>query len=532
VTDRPAGLVFRSALRGTWRSTAAWAALFGVSVAAVAGSYETLYATAADRAAVAALIEGNRAFEALFGQARAMDTAAGFTAWRLGTPASVVVALLGIFGATRLLRGEEEAGRWETLLAGALTPARATAATIAAVATSLSVVAAALFAGLAAAGLGGLDAAVYAVQIGLFGIAFAAIGALTAQLVPARRRAAGMAAAVLGVAYLLRVLADGTEGFGWLRGATPFGWIESTRAYVDVRPAWLLPLALWSLAAAGAAVILAGRRDLGAGWLSSDDERDPSTRLLGSAEVFALRTSLRPAVVWSVTMAVFAGIFGFLASEIVEFLAESDALDRFTASLGAGFDVDGTSGFLGMTFTFVALPVSLAGVYRIIAAREEEATARLDVLLAGDVRRARWLLTWAGVAVATAAVVALVAGVAAFGIAALRGGDLSPVQGLAAAANMLPAAVLFVGVATLAFAVVPRWTAPLAVGAVGAAELLALLGAQRAVPDWLRDLSPFAHVRPVPAVDANLAGAAALVTVGVVAALAGASLFARRDVGA
>ena len=96
---------------------------------------------------------------------------------------------------------------------------------------------------------------------------------------------------------------------------------------------------------------------------------------------------------------------------------------------------------------------------------------------------------------------------------------------LEAGANCLPVALLFLGIAALAYAIVPRASAGIAYGLAHrrvpvAARRLALLG----VPQWLVDLTPFAHVGLVPAQPFRIGAAAVML------ALA-AGVCARRDVG-
>ena len=69
---------------------------------------------------------------------------------------------------------------------------------------------------------------------------------------------------------------------------------------------------------------------------------------------------------------------------------------------------------------------------------------------------------------------------------------------LEAGANCLPVALLFLGIAALAYAVVPRASAGIAYGLVTLAFLWHLVGALLGVPRWLVDLTPFAHVGLVP----------------------------------
>ena len=70
---------------------------------------------------------------------------------------------------------------------------------------------------------------------------------------------------------------------------------------------------------------------------------------------------------------------------------------------------------------------------------------------------------------------------------------------LEAGANCLPVALMFLGVAALAYAIVPRASTGLAYGLVTIAFLWDLFGSLLSVPKWLVQATPFAHVGLVPA---------------------------------
>ncbi len=70
---------------------------------------------------------------------------------------------------------------------------------------------------------------------------------------------------------------------------------------------------------------------------------------------------------------------------------------------------------------------------------------------------------------------------------------------LEAGANCLPVALLFLGVAALAYAVAPRASGGIAYGLVTVAFLWQLVGSLLGAPRWLVELTPFAHVGLVPA---------------------------------
>ena len=144
-------------------------------------------------------------------------------------------------------------------------------------------------------------------------------------------------------------------------------------------------------------------------------------------------------------------------------------------------------GYLGFSFLFFVLRVSLFACSQIAAARHEEADQRLETLLALPVSRRRWLGGRLVLAVAGAAAISLSAGVLAWAGAASQGVDVSLATMLGAGANCLPVSLLFLGIAALAYAAVPRAAAGIAYGLVTVAFLWQLFGALLGAPRWLVD---------------------------------------------
>ena len=122
----------RLTARTAVRSGVIWGLIFGVVVASSAVSYASLYKTTAQRDALESAYGSNTAMAALFGTTHGLQTVAGFTVYKVGMTLSVLGAVWGLLTGTRLLRGEEDQGRWELLLAGPTTRRRATAQALAA----------------------------------------------------------------------------------------------------------------------------------------------------------------------------------------------------------------------------------------------------------------------------------------------------------------------------------------------------------------------------------------------------------------
>ena len=206
----------------------------------------------------------------------------------------------------------------------------------------------------------------------------------------------------------------------------------------------------------------------------------------------------------------------------------STSLVRQIRKLGSG-SILTPSGYLAFVFIFFVLAVSLLGCAQIGAARHEEAEQRLETLLAMPVGRRRWLGGRLVLAAGGAVAVALAAGLFAWAGATSAGVSISLARMLEAGANCLPVGLLFLGIAALAYAVVPRASAGLAYGLVTVAFLWQLFGSLLGAPTWLVDVTPFAHVGLVPTQSFRVVAAIVMVAIGAVCALVALAVFRRRD---
>jgi ABC-2 type transport system permease protein len=100
---------------------------------------------------------------------------------------------------------------------------------------------------------------------------------------------------------------------------------------------------------------------------------------------------------------------------------------------------------------------------------------------------------------------------------------------LEAGGNCLPVALLFLGIAALVYAIVPRASAGIAYGLVTVAFLWQLTGSALGAPKWLLGLTPFAHVGFVPEQPFRTVAAVVMLAIGASCALGAISIFRRRD---
>jgi ABC-2 type transport system permease protein len=532
VTDRraAAAVAIQTARRAA-RSSLGWGAVFGLFVVSSVTNFTTTAKTPAARAQLAASL--GVGFRALFGTARQIDTVAGFTAWRSVGVCSLIGAVWALLLATRTLRGEEQAGRWELLLAGQTTRRGATMQAMAGLGAGLLSLWA-LTAALATA-IGATDQARFSVTASLFlatamvasaGV-FLAVGALTSQLAPTRRQANALGAAVLGACFLMRMVADSGASIQWLRWASPLGWIEELHPLTGSRALALVPLVALTAVAAAAAAGLAGRRDLRASTVPARDTAPARTRLLGSPIGLALRLGQGVSIGWAAALATGGLIGGLVAQSVGTAVNGSSSVNQAVTRLGG--HQGGAATYLGIVFPIAAALVAFAAAGQLAATRDDEAEGYADHLLVRPVSRVRWLTGRLAISAGLVLVVSLVFGLATWAGVATQHSGIGLWQMLQAGSNLAPPALCVLGLGTLVYGLWPRLAITVGYGLVAWSFLVQLIGAVVTTNRFLLDTSLLHHVTPAPAADPNWTSAGWLVVLGLMATTVGLAAFQRRD---
>jgi ABC-2 type transport system permease protein len=488
--------------------------------------YRHAYPTLSDRLAFAHSFANNDALRLFYGYPYKPLTVSGYSAWRVGGTLAILAAVFGLLAAVRAMRAVEDTGRMELILAGAVRRRTTYLAAMAAIAAGVLILWLAELVGFLAGGLPAAGSAYLALATTSVVPVYVGVGAVASQLAPTRRVALELGGAVVGLSLLLRVIADTSTGAGWLRWTTPLGWAEELRPFTGAHPVvLLLPLAASVLLLVVAAWIAAGR-DIGTGVLPARDTAAPRLRLLSSPTAQALRSQRGSLIVWLSSVAVFAFILGRVSKSISS-AGISKSVQREIAKLGSG-SIQTPSGYLAFVFIFFILAVSLFACGQIGGARREEADQQLETLLSMPVSRRGWLGGRLLLATAATVTISVVAGLFTWAGAASQGVSISLPRMLEAGANCVPVALLFLGIAALAYAIVPRASAGIAYGLVTVTFLWQLSGSLLGAPKWLVDLTPFAHVGLVP-VQSLRAAAAIMLGIAVGSALAATWIFQRRD---
>ncbi len=178
----------------------------------------------------------------------------------------------------------------------------------------------------------------------------------------------------------------------------------------------------------------------------------------------------------------------------------------------------------------VAAAYAISAVLRM---RTEETGDRAEPVLATATGRIRWALSYIAVAVAGAALLLAVAGVATglgYGLrAGSAGTEVARMTG--AALGQLPSALVLAAIAVLAFGLWPGASVPAAWTALGLVVLINLFGQVLQLSHWVLDISPFTHAPRLPGGTVSAASLVWLCGLALAMSVAGLAALRRRDIG-
>ncbi len=293
-----------------------FAVFFFVYAAGQVSAYRSTYPTTQDRLDFAKSFGDNKAVRLFYGVPHDLLTAGGYAAWRVAGVLAIFAAAWGLLAAVRSMRAEEDSGHEELVLAQAVDRRTSFAASIAAGVAGAAILWAAVWLGLVAGKLPAGESALFALGLAFLGLGSLGVGALVSQVASTRRLALELGAGVLGLAFVLRVIADTADSLDWMRWLTPLGWAEELRPFTGSRPAVLLLL----LGAAAVLIASAGwiamRRDIGVGLVQASDTKEPNPSLLSSPTAQALRDERGRLAAWTIAGGVFAVVIGVLADSV------------------------------------------------------------------------------------------------------------------------------------------------------------------------------------------------------------------------
>lgn len=494
-----------------------------------------VYATQDELATAAASMEGNAAFIAMVGPARALDTVGGQVFWQSAAMGAIMVGLMSMFLVGRHTRAEEESGRDELLrgaAVGRLAPLGA-AVVVAAVANlvvglgvTLSLLTIRQDSPLRGMPLAVADSVATGVGLTLVGWVFTGTALVAAQLTQSTRAMYGIAGAVVGVAYGLRAVGD--VGAGALSWVSPIGWYQAMHPFSGLR--WWPAAAMLAAAAVtlAAAYALFQRRDIGSGLMAARPGPASAGASLRSGMGLAWRLQRGSVYGWSIGMLLGGLSYGSIGNSVEDLLGDSGfATDAMTA----GMTDDLVDGFYATSMVMLALIASGFAISSTLRPRAEEEAGHLESLAATGLSRRSWLAGHALMTVAGTFVVMLAAGVGlGVGYAATTGDGGAVLRyGVPTLAWVAPVLVLS-ALARLLYGLAPRTLVLAWLPLVFAVVTLLFAEAFR-FPEWVRDISPFSHLALAPAEDFRLLPVVTVAALAAAISAAGQMAFSRRDIG-
>lgn len=503
-----------------------WVSSIVLLVFLTAMATKSLFPTQASIDAAAVAMQHNPGAIAFNGPAQGLDTLGGQIAFQLGAFGMVVVALMSLFMTGRLTRGDEEAGRLElvrSLPVGVHAPILAAVIVVVAMNAVVGTLtsAALLGEGLPAAGSLLLGASFIAV-----GVFFVGVALVAAQLSENTRAVYGTAGAVLGAAYVMRIVGD--IGDGTASWFSPIGLAQKARPFAGERWWPLVPLLAAGLLLIVLALRLAMTRDHGAGLVAPRPGARVASASLGHPLGLALRLQRGSLLGWGAGVMVTGIAYGWIAPTIDAFVANNKTMAEMLASAGVG---NLTDTYFATSFRVMALVASGFAIQSALRLRSEETALRAESVLATAVSRSRWAGSHVSVAVAGSLALLAVAGLTTGISYALAGGPWSSVPRLLGAAVVYaPAVWLMVGVAVVGFGFAPRWV-DVVWGILAGCFVIGLLGELLRLPDWVQKVSPFEHTPALPAASFDILPVAVLVGLSAVFILGGLGALGRRDIG-
>jgi ABC-2 type transport system permease protein len=449
---------------------------------------------------------------------------------------AVLAALMSTFAVVRHTRQSEETGRAELVGAAVVGRHAGLAAALIVTVGANAVLAvllglAMIVAGQPAAGSFTAGAAVAAV-----GVAFAGVAAVTTQLISSSRGASGLAAAVLGVAFLtsgIGNMAGHTDPSGlrvdsaWPAWLSPIGWGQQMRPFGGDHW-WPLGLAVaLFLACTGAAALLADRRDFGHGMLPQRPGHAQASRALRSPLGLAWRLQRGALLGWAVGMLGFGLVMGGMIGQVRDMTGA--ARDWYT-QMGGSDQILGA--YRASVMQMAGMAAAIYVVQVLLRMRAEEADGPLEPVLATAVGRPRWTASHAVTALLGATALLLLfatgVGLAAGGVLGDPAGQVRTLIGVGLV--QLPGILVIGAVVIAAVGLLPRFASAVSWALLIASILLGpLFGPTLKLPRWAQDLSPFTHIPKAPAVPITAAPVLALIVVVAVLALTGLVALRRRN---
>jgi ABC-2 type transport system permease protein len=451
-----------------------------------------------------------------WGDPYAMNTPEGYITFRyLETAWPILLSIWPILAGARLVRGEEERGTMEVLLATSQSRTRLLLEKVGALVIALLVIAV-LFAvgvvgGFAALGGGHVDfvrALLAGLNLVLLAFFFGMVALLLSQFTTGRRAAAGLASGLMILFVFLNMVGRELNG-AWVQYLSPVYYYNLNRPLIAGFPdqplASLVPLGLAVLCLAGSTVLFA-RRDIGRSAIESQREaasgtqqalrslsraeREASTRTVG---LHTLSIDGWGAFWWLLGIVAFSALFEFITPAFQKAFNQAVQQTPWLARYLYDTPTNTNAALLGiMVFAFVPALVVVLALTLALKWSSDLENGRLELVFSTPQSRPKVLLERFGANVLVVLVAPVLTWLALIIGAQLLNLNVDQGRLLAASFSMLPLALITIG---LVYALAGRLRYGAVLGIVTSYLVLSYvqesLEGNIQFPGWLMSLSVF-----------------------------------------
>jgi ABC-2 type transport system permease protein len=462
-------------------------------------------------------------------------TPTGYMVYRIAPILALVGAIWGLTFMTKMLRGQEETGRWELLLSGQVSARTATAKTVMGAAAGIVVSFVVMSAVLALAGrsnkfglsVGG--ALVYTLTVLTAAMVGIGIGALTSQLGATRRRASLYGIVVIVAFYVLRAVGNVVDSLAWLKNFTPFGWIDKIHPLPHAQLLWLLPIGLVVGMTSAYAIWLAGKRDMTESYIADTTSARPRLTLLGSQLGFDFRETRAMLFGWLVASVAFAATIASIDKSVAKTLSTAGKLSKSLGTIAGNPNARIELAYLGATGYLVAIVLMVLVTNGLGATREEESSGRLDNFLSGTVGRSYWLSMRLLLLILGVVSITLLTNILTWSLAEAQGIHTSFAMLVFGGLSILGPVAFLLGVGTLLYGAFPRFVTIVMYAVIGWSFTIDIVAPALKTSKYIADTSLLHHLALVPAAHPKWGAFSVLTVSGMFMMCVGILALRRRD---
>lgn len=531
----PTSAVRRFGFKQTFKGAIIIGVLAGFVAILQGTAFAATFPTAAAKTSFATTVGEAPVLGVIYGEAKNLVSPAGYVVFRVVPFMGIIAAIWGLTTVTKLLREQEEDGRFELIASGSITMRRATQELL--IGFSETLILAFLIATIIIAVVGATptvslslsESTLISAAIFLPAVLFAGVGVVTSQLTINRRRATMYGLVIVVIFFGLRAIGNTMGDWYFLKHLTPFGWSDLISPVVDPQLLWLLPFIAFSSLLVAVGVYYSGRRDLGMALINESDVAKSHFFLLGSPSQLALRQNIPSFMGWAVSALAICALIVSVANVAAQATAGSPTLTAIIGKLGGSVN-DLTVAYMGAGFIFTLILLLIMTTTSMSAVRNDEAKGYLDAILVRPIHRSSWLIGRLLVIVAAFTAIALMSVFVTWLLATTQNITIDLGTILLVGIALTGTLIFTLGIGTLFYGIAPRFAAIAMYIIIGWSFLIDILRSVMTLDDAVINTSLFHYISVSPTATPNWWTFIWLVTLGVVMAAIGITTFTKRDI--